>query len=90
LNDPESVKETISLMQVSNRTKSLLVTAYDLFLEFLGGSWQKPNYTFSQKMPFIPLETEVNELVAACGPTVSAFLQACKETGGSKERDCTD
>jgi len=84
LNDPESVKDAISRMQVSNRTKSLLATAYDSFLAFLGGSWQKPNYTFSQKTPFIPLESEINELIAACSTTVSAFLQVCKETGARK------
>lgn len=84
LNDPESVKEAVSRMKVGNRTKSLLVAVYDSFLKFLGGSWQKPNYAFSRKMPFIPLETEVDELIAACSPTVSAFLQVCKETGGRK------
>jgi len=84
LNDPESVKAVVSRMDVSNRTKNLLVSAYDSFLGFLDGSWQKPKYPASQKLPFIPLESEINELIAACSPTVSAFLQVCKETGGRK------
>jgi len=84
LHNPESVKEVIRRMNLSNKTKSLLVTAYDSFIKFLGGSWEKPRYTWSQKLPFIPLESEIDELIAACSPMVSAFLQVCKETGARK------
>jgi len=33
------------------------------------------------KIPFIPIEGELDALIAACGPKTSAFLQLLKETG---------
>jgi len=35
----------------------------------------------SQKLPWIPLEREVDELIAGCSRKVGAFLQLLKETG---------
>jgi len=84
LNDPESVKNVISNMKVSNKTKNLLVEAYGAFLKFLGGSWLKPKYAVAEKLPFIPLETEIDQLIAGCSKTVAAFLQVLKDTGARR------
>ncbi len=81
LHSPENVKSVISRMEVSNRTKKNLVTTYDSFLKFLGGKWQKPKYVYSQKLPFIPLESEIDQLIAGFSKTISTVLQTIKETG---------
>lgn len=42
-----------------------------------------------QKIPFIPLETEIDALIAGCGKKTSTMLQLLKETGmriGKAER----
>jgi integrase len=81
LHDPENVKSVLSRMKVSNRTKKDLVAVYDSFLRFSGGTWQKPKYIWSQKLPFIPLESEIDQLIAGCSKTIATVLQTIKETG---------
>ncbi|NIU80859.1 tyrosine-type recombinase/integrase, partial [Candidatus Bathyarchaeota archaeon] len=46
-----------------------------------GLSWDPPDYTPVQKLPFIPLEKEIDALVSGCGPKVATSLQLLKETG---------
>ena len=84
LHYPENVKATITKMKVSNRTKDILAGAYGSFLRFLGESWEKPKYVFSEKMPFIPLESEIDQLISGCSKTISTFLKVCKDTGARK------
>jgi len=82
LHDPESVKTVLAReKRWSNKTKAILVTAYDAFLKFLHADWEPPKYSYSRKIPFIPLETEIDQLIAGCSKTVSAVLQTIKETG---------
>jgi integrase len=79
--DPESVKETIANSKCSENTKVNIVTAYSAFARMLGLQWNKPNYKMTQKLPFIPTETEIDQLIAATGKKTSTFLQLLKETG---------
>jgi integrase len=81
LNSPESVKATVAKMAVANRTKNYHLGVYESFLKFLGKTWQKPKYTCSQKIPYIPLESELNLLIGGCSKTISTVLQTIKETG---------
>jgi len=80
--DPESVKLTIARQEGWNSTtKEHAVTAYTSFLKMLGGTWKPPKYNRVRKLPFIPTEQEVNELIAGCNRKTSAFLKLLKETG---------
>jgi len=80
--DPESVKTIISKQETwSTTTKEHAVTAYTSFLETHKGSWKPPKYRRVKKLPFIPTETEVDQLVASCNRKTAAFLQLLKETG---------
>lgn len=82
LNDPESVKEVIAKQEKwSNARKSIVVKAYTAFLKFQGLSWTPPKYRVPQKLPFIPLEKEIDDLIAGCNRQMAAFLQTLKETG---------
>jgi len=82
LYDPESVKETISKQDNwSEGRKELAVEAYTSFLSMLGGKWEPPRYRRIQKLPFIPTEEELDQLIASCGKKTAAFLQLLKETG---------
>ena len=47
---------------------------------FLGLTWQKPNYKPSRKIPFIPTEQELDQLIACAGKNLSTLLQLLKET----------
>lgn len=80
--DPESVKETIALQKCwSEGRKSNAVDAYTSFLIMVGGKWEPPRYKRVKKLPFIPTEAEIDQLIAGCGPKTATLLQLLKETG---------
>jgi integrase len=82
LTDPESVKEIIALQEHwTSTTKSNVVAAYNAFAAFLEIAWKPPKYTAEQRMPFIPLESELDTLIAASGKKMATLLQVLKETG---------
>ena len=82
ISDPESVKEALSKMTVSENTKFLYTCAYTRFLNFLGKTWKPPKYGLVEKLPeFLPTEIELDQLIAGCGRRTSALLQLIKETG---------
>jgi integrase/DNA-directed RNA polymerase subunit RPC12/RpoP len=81
LADPESVKEVIANQKGwSGSRKRNVINAYTSFLRYLGLTWQPPKYTISPKIPFIPTEQEIDDLIAGCPNTVATFLQLLKET----------
>ncbi|MEM0095715.1 MAG: site-specific integrase [Candidatus Bathyarchaeia archaeon] len=81
LRDPESVKEVIAKQDSwSEGRKEFAVDAYTSFLSTLGKTWNPPRYRRVEKLPFIPLESEIDMLIAGCSRKVGAFLQLLKET----------
>jgi hypothetical protein len=81
LNDPESVKETIAKHDCGKGRKWNIVKAYTLFLKMQGLTWEKPKYYPVQKLPFIPTEKEIDDLIAGSSRQMALFLQVLKETG---------
>jgi integrase len=79
--DPENVKDIIARQEWSAARKNSVVAAYTLFLTILGKSWEPPRcHRPTRKLPFIPMESEIDQLIAACGKKTSTFLQTLKET----------
>ncbi|MEM3668485.1 MAG: site-specific integrase [Candidatus Bathyarchaeia archaeon] len=82
LSNPESVKEVIAKQKRwSESTKSLAVIVYGKFAELNQIKWKPPIYKPNRKVPFIPLESELDSLIASCGKKLSALLRLLKETG---------
>lgn len=81
LNDPESVKEVIANQQWSAGRKDNAADAYTGLLRMMGYKWDKPRYKRVKTDPYIPSETEVDQLIAGCSKKVSTLLQMLKETG---------
>ena len=79
--DPESVKETVAVQKWSEAYKLNMVSVYTLFLRMHGLAWQEPIYKPVEKIPFIPTEKEIDDLIAGCGKKTSTYLQLLKETG---------
>jgi len=80
--NPESVKEVIAVQENwSEARKEAMVYAYDLFAKWSNIKWEKPIYKAIRKLPFIPLEREIDDLLAGCNKYGSTFLQIAKETG---------
>jgi integrase len=80
LYDPESVKEVIAQQSWCENTKHNFVHAYNLFIKMLGLTWEPPRYTVVKRLPFIPLESELDQLISAANKKLAAFLQTLKET----------
>jgi len=81
LSDPESVKDVIARQEVSESTKLQMACAYDSYASSNQIKWEIPNYKQAQKLPFIPLETEIDALIAGCSKKTATVLQLIKETG---------
>ena len=79
--DPESVKKVLAEQPWKSNSKFQAVIAYDNFAEMTGIRWEPPNYRRVQNLPFVPTETEINQLIAGVGPKLATFLQLLKETG---------
>jgi integrase len=81
LEDPESVKDTLARHKFGDQTKRAIIIAYTTFLKMNGKQWQRPTITITRKLPFIPLEREIDDLIAGSGKKTASFLQLLKETG---------
>lgn len=81
LADVESVKEFIAKQNWSLGRKSNAVDAYSCFLRMINRTWEPPRYKRVRKLPFIPTENEVDQIIAGCGRKTATVLQLLKETG---------
>jgi integrase len=79
--DPETIKEILTKQTWSEGRKEFVVEAYSNFLIMTRGSWNPPRYRRIEKIPFIPTEQEIDQLIAGCGEKTASLLQALKETG---------
>jgi len=79
--DGGSVKETIAKMKIDDGTKLQYVAAYATFCIYLQIQWTPPKYQQTEKIPFIPTEEEIDQLITACTNRKTAtLLQTLKET----------
>jgi len=80
--DPESMKTTIARQHWKDGTKILAVYAYDIMAKHIMKiDWTRPKYVQEEVLPFIPEETELDQLVSACkSRRMAAYLQTLKET----------
>jgi integrase len=81
LYDPENVKDIIAKQDTwSSARKNQVAKAYTVFLKMHGLKWSMPKYKVAQKLPFIPIEEEIDQLIAGCSSQMATFLQVLKET----------
>jgi integrase len=79
--NPEKVKEYVANEEKwNNSTKILAVAAYKAFADFAGIQFKPPRYLPEEKIPFIPTEKEIDDLIAGCGTKKATLLQMLKET----------
>ena len=79
--DSESIKEVLAKESTwSPCRRRNIINAYTLYLKFHGQKWEKPRCIVTKKIPFIPTEQEIDDLIAGTPQMISAFLQILKET----------
>ena len=82
LHDPETIKEILAQQEKWGiSTKLMAINAYAAFAGFNGINWIPPNYKQQRKLPFIPLERELDSLISSCSRKTAATCQLLKETG---------
>lgn len=80
--EPEEIKEMLASHEEWTQTyKQSISAAYARFTNFLRIPFDKPKYRPAEKLPFIPTEKEIDQLIAACGFRTSTFITLLKETG---------
>jgi integrase len=78
--DPEDVKGIIAKQKWLEGTKFNYATFYETFSKFLGIKYDKPHYSHTHKLPFIPTEEELDLLIHGTSKKISVALQIIKET----------
>jgi integrase len=81
LTDPDTVSTILATKNWSESNKRVFIVAYQSFIRTFKLSWEKPKTRVERKLPFIPTEEEINQLIAACGKKTATFIQVLKDTG---------
>ncbi len=79
--DTEAVKSYLSKLNWSLGTKEIASNVLESFYKFQGIPFSKPRYRRVDKVPFLPTEAEIDQLIGGCSRRVGSFLQFLKETG---------
>ena len=79
--NPESVKACIAQKEWSGARKRNAAYAYRHLVNMEGLSWDMPKYYGESKLPYIPLENEVDSLIASMPPILATLTRTLKETG---------
>jgi integrase len=80
LNDPEGVKVALTRTGWADGTKEMACGAYAIYGKQHGIAFVPPRYQRVEKLPFIPQDSEVEQLIGAMGLRYSAFLSLLKDT----------
>lgn len=81
LEDTESVETVLATEGWTQANKRFFVMAYKSCTKTMGINWISIQAKYEPKQPFIPLESEIDQLIAGCGKKTATFLQTLKETG---------
>jgi len=66
---------------VSEARKAKLAEDIARFYQYKHLPFEKPNYRGIGRLPYVPLESEIDQLISAVGKKKGVFLQLLKETG---------
>ena len=79
--DPENTKSVLAKSPIKDSTKKLMTSLLGVWFEFNGITWKAPKYSNEHKIPYIPTEIELDQLIAALGKKTGTFCQVAKDTG---------
>jgi integrase len=79
--DVEAVKAYLSAAPLTQSRKEVLADHLARFYRYRRIPFDKPHYTRVETLPFIPLESEVDQLISGMGRKTATFLKVLKETG---------
>lgn len=81
LNDTEAVKTYIAILDRKNGYKKQLCYSYDCYVKTHNLEWNKPKYIVAEKMPKIPLESQINLIISKSSRKLALAISISKDTG---------
>jgi len=79
--DADSVVKFLNESEMTNGSKDITVNAYKDYLRMIGlGNIKLPEFRVEDKLPFIPIETELDAITNSVRMKMSTFLRILKET----------
>jgi len=81
LHDTDSVETVLATENFTVSKKAQLVAAYRSFTKVFKIPWEPIKTHYQAKQPHVPLESELDQLIAASGKRTATFLQCLKDTG---------
>jgi len=84
--NPEAVKAYVSKAGYSENNRDKVIGDLNRFYKALGIKWYRPLSRRVEKLPFIPQESEIDNLIGGLGPKLSIFTRLVKETRSSVKR----
>jgi len=81
LNNPDNVETVLATEKFTVSKKASLVAAYRSYTKTFGIPWIPIRTRYRPQQPHIPLESELDQIIAASGRKTAAFLQTLKDTG---------
>lgn len=82
LSDPDSFVMFLNTTDWASGTKDVAVDSYRDYLNMIGLTQVKlPHIRREDKLPFVPLETEIDTLIHSVRAKMSSFLRLLKDTG---------
>ena len=79
--DSDVVNKYVQRAEWTNGYKNNVLNAYVDWCKFKGFDFMPRKFSKEEKLPFVPLERDINQLIAGCGPKLACFLQLLKESG---------
>jgi integrase len=81
IDDPEQAKVTLANQKWNNNSKRHMTMLLTGYYRYIGKTWERPKYTISQALPYIPTEEEIDLLIVSASRKTATLLQLLKETG---------
>jgi integrase len=88
LHNVDSVETVLATEKWTPANKREFVAAYRSFTKTFNIPWIPVKVRYEPRQPFIPLESELDQLIAACGKRTATFLQVLKDTGARAGEAC--
>ena len=86
--NPDSVETVLATEQLTPCNKREFVAAYRSFTKTFNIAWTPIKVRYEPRQPFIPLESELDQLIASFGKRTATFLQVLKDTGARAGEVC--
>jgi len=81
LGNPDTVLSYLASKETSEGRKELVVDCYSRYCQWAHIPFAKPRYKRQDRLPYVPLELDIEALVSALPRKLSIFTRTLKEIG---------